>query len=1089
MTFLYGKQDPLDVLPGQGLDKPLGTFTENITAAYRASRSTDQSVSEGTMLRDEWQPIIDEINEKTGSDYFNPADHLRAGLFSAPATQGDGERKYQYSTQKIFKHIQDNSDVLPDLQTITHEQLLKQAQQQALANRENFGEVTHRSTGASNVIARFLGSMGGIATDPVVYESMGFAGASKTLYGAMFREAAIGAGTEAVAQAGVKEWYESLGLDYTYQQFWQAVAFGGVFGAGTPLAFRIAGKSVSLTADQAKKGYQALVGSGAARETGTTRAARATAEAADDTVAANPLTDEIAHDARVMDADRAVENNVPPSMPDVPPASVRSPESAYDADNLDGLVFRFDPDEIGVDAETFQFKAGGDEFGVTERLQGITTWDAIKAGQISVFEFADGRRFIADGHQRLGLAKRIKAQDPSQDVRLYGHLLREVDGITPEMARVIAAVKNVAEGTGTAIDAAKVLRDAPERFGELPPKSALVRQAQGLVNLTDDAFGVVINGVVPANYAALVGRLIPDDEGLQANALSVLSKTDPANEFQAESIVRQVRDAGSEKVTQIGLFGEEVITESFFAERARILDRAQKILRQDKNAFRSLVDNASRLEAEGNQLAKQANQRRADNDTQAIALLQALANRKGDLSDALTAAAREARETGSYTEPSRSFVDAIRRSIESGDFDRISTGDVGQPVNVAAESRIAAKEPEPAVDEFDQPGGVGAQRQADQLEADNLPPRREAMQEDEQLRDDLRQLLERGADETEIDSHPAVTRAIEEAKGIPETHTRDGYLSEQWIETREFKFGEETVTGFADAVQRLYEGARRLAWTDEGKVVPDAPTRFEKRAVVVLGPPAAGKSTIANPVARKLGAVVIDADEAKKILPEYNNGIGANAVHEESSYISNLVEQITIAQGANIVIPKVGGSPDSIRRLITRMRDADYEIDIMDMAVKYGEARRRMYLRFVNTGRLIDPDYVRAVGDNPSKTYDTLKQEGVADGYTRIDNNVGRDAEKPVLEDTRNLLEGTDLRVSEGRGQSGELGARAVSEEPSTGRIGETESELELDLEIPVAERIGDDGEVVAQTMTLRDIRNEIDQDQKMLDRLEGCAA
>ena len=146
-------------------------------------------------------------------------------------------------------------------------------------------------------------------------------------------------------------------------------------------------------------------------------------------------------------------------------------------------------------------------------------------------------------------------------------------------------------------------------------------------------------------------------------------------------------------------------------------------------------------------------------------------------------------------------------------------------------------------------------------------------------------------------------------------------------------------------------------------------------------------------------------------------------------------------------------------------------------------------MRFVNTGRLIDPDYVRAVGDNPSKTYDTLKQEGVADGYTRIDNNVGRDAEKPVLEDTRNLLEGTDLRVSEGRGQSGELGARAVSEEPSTGRIGETESELELDLEIPVAERIGDDGEVIAETMTLRDIRNEIDQDQKMLDRLEGCAA
>jgi len=196
------------------------------------------------------------------------------------------------------------------------------------------------------------------------------------------------------------------------------------------------------------------------------------------------------------------------------------------------------------------------------------------------------------------LARRIQAQDPTQDVRLYGHLLRETDGITPEMARVIAAVKNIAEGTGTAIDAAKVLRVAPERVGELPPRSALVRQAQGLTLLSDEAFGAVINGVVPSNYAALVGRLIPEDEGLQSNAISVLAKTDPANEFQAEAIVRQVRDAGAERVTQDSLFGEEIITESYFTERARVLDRAQKQLRQDKAAFSTLVRNAERLEAE-----------------------------------------------------------------------------------------------------------------------------------------------------------------------------------------------------------------------------------------------------------------------------------------------------------------------------------------------------------------------------------------------------------------------------------------------------------------------------------------------------------
>ena len=47
---------------------------------------------------------------------------------------------------------------------------------------------------------------------------------------------------------------------------------------------------------------------------------------------------------------------------------------------------------------------------------------------------------------------------------------------------------------------------------------------------------------------------------------------------------------------------------------------------------------------------------------------------------------------------------------------------------------------------------------------------------------------------------------------------------------------------------------------------------------------------------------MIDADEAKKVLPEYGNGIGANAVHEESSYLGNLVKFMALAQGANVVI-------------------------------------------------------------------------------------------------------------------------------------------------------------------------------------------
>ena len=89
--------------------------------------------------------------------------------------------------------------------------------------------------------------------------------------------------------------------------------------------------------------------------------------------------------------------------------------------------------------------------------------------------------------------------------------------------------------------------------------------------------------------------------------------------------------AGFEKRTQTTLFGDEVIAESFFAERAKILSQAIRLLRNDKNAFSSLIRNKGRLEEEGNQLAVDANKRRLDDDKKAIALVEALANTKGPL--------------------------------------------------------------------------------------------------------------------------------------------------------------------------------------------------------------------------------------------------------------------------------------------------------------------------------------------------------------------------------------------------------------------------------------------------------------------------
>jgi hypothetical protein len=424
---------------------------------------------------------------------------------------------------------------------------------------------------------------------------------------------------------------------------------------------------------------------------------------------------ELEHENRAATAQTAVDNGQLPAMPDMPESPVSPATIAAAADNLNGVVFSFNPKDIAVDAKTFQFKAGGDEFGVTDRLQGVSKWDAIKAGTVTVYEYADGRMAIADGHQRLGLAKRLQSQDPSQDIKIIGYKLRESDGITPEQARVIAAMKNIAEGTGTSIDAAKILRVEPGRISELPPRSELVRQAQGMVDLTDQAFMAVVNEVIPANYGAIVGRLLADAPELQSAAISILAKSAPSNIFQAEAIVRQVREAGGEQVKQIDLFGEDVFVESFYTERAKILDRTYSQLRKDKSAFENLTRNADRLEAEGNQLARDANERRATTDAQTISLLQSVANRKGALSDALTNAAKIARSTGSYADASSQFLADVRRAIESGDFDSVSTGDIGRPLDSAPASRPNIAEPEPNLEGFDEATGPAAEAQADQL--------------------------------------------------------------------------------------------------------------------------------------------------------------------------------------------------------------------------------------------------------------------------------------------------------------------------------------------------------------------------------------
>ena len=1111
----YRSRSYLDKLTGTS--EPQSSFTQNFSASREDQRARGNSNSRAVMLQDAWQPFIDEIQRKTGEEFFNPARHLNKGIFSGGATRGTNQFKYRHDVDKIIDFAKNNTETLGvEFEQLTHDFIMDRAIKLAQNRAEENDEIAARSTDWKKWLGQFSGAAVGSLNDPVIQSTIGtgmIMPGLKTLYGLMFREAVIGGASEALIQAEVQDWYKTLELPYTWETFATNVGAAAALSAAFPLAFKVGGDTVKLSVNQAKKGYEAIKSahqSVGQRFSQTADTAADMVDEIENTFANKPINDVDEHLNRMDAVDDAVNEGVLPGINDEPTSGVtqeaieKVAEPGKDRATINDVVSRFEVEELNVDAKAFQFKEGGDEFGVTERLKDVKKWDPVKAGTVVVYEQADGKFFIADGHQRLGLAKRIKSQDPKQDVFLLGSVLREKDGISREQAMVVAAMKNIAEGTGTVLDAVKVLRGDKKLFGELPPRSALVRMARNIVNIEDDeAFGLFKNGLVSPQQASVVGRMIPDDATMQRAAMNVIAKVKPENDVQTEAVTRQVMDSGTEKVNQESLFGDKIEEESLYFERAKVLDNAIKILQRDKSAFNTIVRNQTKFESAGNKLVRSANEQKIQKDAEAIDLIQTLANRRGQLSDDLTAAARAAKRDGKYAAATDSFVESVRGAVGRGDFFGEIPSNPGRAIDAPPQNgEVPASAVEQNLETFDVAAGPGSNQQMDQLAADMFqepPPKtpREAFQSDDELRNDLGRILEEGADEATVDAHPAVTKAIEEAQSRQDTSTMAGYGTETWETTRVFnttslkKMGvelEEYIQGYPDAVAALYRGARNMAWKDEGLDLPQGQyINQDRRAAIVLGPPAAGKSTLANPIARKMNAAIIDSDEAKKMLPEYEGGIGANAVHEESSDLAERVLNLALEFGDNVVIPKVGGSPGSIERLITKLKEKGYSVDLVDMSVTYSNARSRMYMRFVKEGRLINPDYVRQVGDTPGKTYDTLKQQGKADGYTRIDNNGEIDEPKDLVEDTREIVKDTDIRLRRGGGTRDPESELTESQAASL-RDSEEVTDQQLDYEVPVSQ-VTDPatGDITVVNQTMRQIRDEIDYEEKMIERMGYC--
>lgn len=328
----------------------------------------------------------------------------------------------------------------------------------------------------------------------------------------------------------------------------------------------------------------------------------------------------------------------------------------------------FDPKALETDPVRFQYKADADAAGVTRRLQGVQAWDPTASGKVVVFEDRAGRQFVADGHQRLGLARRLDAA--GFEPKLDGYLFREADGWTARQVRTIAALKNIREGSGTILDAAKIFRDAPEaiRDPSLPVTGDFITQAKALARLDPEAFGAVVNKVVPERYAAEIGAMAGDRPDLHAGLVKLLREGEPASLDEARALISEAKldDWIKTEGEQTDMFGG-LAPESTTIARAKVKAAVLNALKKDARIYGQLVRHADAIEAGGNVLLRDQNEAAAVVNRTALEVLNRLSLRSGEVGDAMARAAREVAEGKRPADAARGITQMVRGRIAAGE--------------------------------------------------------------------------------------------------------------------------------------------------------------------------------------------------------------------------------------------------------------------------------------------------------------------------------------------------------------------------------------------------------------------------------------
>lgn len=186
----------------------------------------------------------------------------------------------------------------------------------------------------------------------------------------------------------------------------------------------------------------------------------------------------------------------------------------------------------------------------------------------------------------------------------------------------------------------------------------------------------------------------------------------------------------------------------------------------------------------------------------------------------------------------------------------------------------------------------------------------------------------------------------------------------------------------ASAQRLLGEENGSAVLNEKGKTVGyTGEVKNERKAFIVIGRPAAGKSKVfADPLSRKNKARIIDSDTVKPWLEGYNNGDGADYVHEASGKIADRALELAAQRGENIVIPKLGQSQKTIN-IAVALRLAGYDVQLYFNDLPEDTSITQALARYAQEGRFLSLEFLTDIDGKISNIFSTFAQNSLKDYF------------------------------------------------------------------------------------------------------------